>query len=396
MARFRPEEGKRSLAKITWRTEPYSFGTQQRERVTFVSGTGLRVGNPTPRLVAAAAPQPLSQYPLGLSVPGYRLEHTERGHLVGLQFGGPESPHNLVPMYADFNSGSGAWGKLEADLARWLGERRNRSIGMDVSMQYADAESAIPTSFGLSFVPEGEVPPFDRFGGFRFHVHPPAHLARDDVDEADLQRLDLLKRAQKLMMENRWFIENTGHVAIAGSGRALRSRTTEIPVAVGALDLAAFDLGTEQGRAVAYLCRPYGVLDFLWFEANDAYRQLGFAPVGRFDNTQPFSEAQKSAIRKVNILAHLGFMVSDLHGLSDQEPYNALYIGSADASAQVDHIAGKAGSGSNCFSNARLVSKKMNLALNQSVVKDAVNALYRDRSNWPMLARRFQDFWTGF
>jgi hypothetical protein len=383
------------LAEITWRTAPYSFGTEQRERLTFVYGTGLRAGRPTARLVARAAPQPLSQYPLGATIPGYRLEHTERGHIIGLQFGGPEASTNLVPMYADFNGGSGAWGKLESRLVAWLEERRNRSIGMNVSIHYADAESPIPTSFGVTFVTENDPPPIGQFGGFQFHVHPPAHIARDDVDEADLLRLDALKRAQRIMMDRHWLIERTGHITIAGSGRSMRSGATDIPVAIGALDVSAFDLASEEQRRIVYLCRPYAVLDFLWFEEKEIYRQLGFAPVGRFDNTQPFGEAQKSAIRKVNILAHLGYMVSDLHGLSPEEPYHSLYIGSADASAQVDHIAGKAGAGSNCFSNARLVSKKMNLALNQAIVKDSVNAVYQSPMNWPALARRVEELWSG-
>jgi hypothetical protein len=63
------------------------------------------------------------------------------------------------------------------------------------------------------------------------------------------------------------------------------------------------------------------------------------------------------------------------------QPYSVLFVGAADASAQVDHIAGKAGSGSNCYSNARLVSKHMNLKLNNSDIKAQVNAYFEDNRN---------------
>ncbi len=385
------------MVQIVTKTDLYDFGDSQRRRVTWVSATGLRTGNATTRLVAAQAPQPLSQYPLGSDAPGYRLEHTERGHIIGLQFGGPEHPENLVPMYSDFNGGAGGWGQLERKIKAWLDGPGNRRLGMTVSIGYPSSETAIPSTFGLSFVPEGNVPmPMDLFGGFQFHVHPPAHLAYDEVVESDLLRFDILTRAQRRMMNERWFVETSGHVVIPGSGRSLRSGVQDIPVGVGAVALNLFDLNGRDGLFTAYLCRPYAVLDYLWFTQPEVFTgALGFAPPGVFDNTQKFSGGQISAIRKTNIIAHLGYMLSDLFEVTTHEQYAALYIGSTDASAQVDHIQGKAGAGSNCFSNARLVSKQMNLALNQTIVKTAVNATYADRARWPGFADRLNRFWSG-
>lgn len=385
------------MADISYQFQPYTFGTEVRYRLNWVTGSGLRTGNRTTRLIGTAAPQPLSQYPPNSDVAGYRLEHTERGHIIGLQFGGPEIKYNLVPMYAGFNGGSGAWGQTEKKIRKWLAARNGRRLGMNVSIGYDSADTAIPSNFGLTFHSEcGEDLPYEWFGGFQFHVHPPAHLARDDVDESDLVLLDILKKAQKQMMIEKWFIERTGHISVGGSGRSLRSGVQDIQVSVGGVDLSKFDLNSEASLLAAYASRPYAVLDYLWFEHRAVYTdKLAFGSVTTFDNTQPFSEAQKSAIRKVNILAHLGYMVSDLYGLTDEEPYHSLYIGSADASAQVDHITGKAGSGSNCYSNARLVSKKMNLALNRTGMQATINSLYENPQNRDAMAKRLLAFWTG-
>jgi hypothetical protein len=384
------------MADITWKTELYDFGTEKRERLSWVSGSGLRSGNPTARLTGSATPQPLSQYPLGADIPGYRLEHTERGHIIGLQFGGPEHKCNLVPMYAGYNGGSGGWGQMEQKVRRWLDSGMNRALGMNVSIGYDRADSAIPSNFGFSFHSQCAAPLPGQFGGFHFHVHPPACISFDELDEGDLVRLDILKRSQKLMMAEKWFVETSGAVQLPGSGRSLRSGTTSVPLAVGGVALDKFDLNDPDGLAAAYASRPYAVLDYLWFKHQEIYiNHLNFGLVTRFDNTEPFSEVQKSAVRKLNILAHLGYMVSDLFAISDQENYHTLFVGSADASAQVDHITGKSGAGSNCFSNARLVSKVMNIALNRTGMQERINAYYENKANWKALHKRFQQFWTG-
>jgi hypothetical protein len=378
------------VADVKYDFEIFPFGDLFRRRLTKVVGTGLRSGHPTTRLTGAKAPQPLSQYDLGAATPGYRLEHTERGHIIGLQFGGPEDPGNLVPMYAGFNGQAGGWGQFETKLADILAGNLHRRVTMTVTICYDAPDTAIPSGFIVSLVGEGHTHvPLETIGAFTVHVHPPAAIARDDVDEADLEMLDALKGAQVEMMTQRWRVETAGVIEVPG----IRAR----PLSVGAVPAEVFDLEDETQRKVFYLCRPYAVLDYLCFVHPTVYAALGFGRPGKFDNTQPYSEAQKSAIRKVNILAHLGFMVSDIHGLLDGlEPYNSLYIGSADAAAQVDHIMGKAGSGSNTFSNARLVSKMANLGLNRTQAKEALNAIYADRRNWPVLAKRFNDFWTGF
>jgi hypothetical protein len=385
------------MADITYKYETYNFGDEVRQRLTWVTGTGLKTGNPTKRLVASKAPQPLSQYPLGSDTPGYRLEHTERGHIIGLQFGGPESKYNLVPMYADYNGGSGAWGKLEQEIKKWLDGGTGRKLGMDVSISYENSESAIPSTFAFTINSECTATISESLSGFNFYVHPPAYIKFDALDEDDLARLDVLKKAQKMMMQENWFVETSGAISIPGSGRSMRSGVQDIPVAVGGVDLTKFDLTTLEGLCAAYASRPYAVLDYLWFKHRETYSNvLKFAPVTKFDNTQPFSEAQRSTIQKVNILAHLGYMVSDLAQIiPEQETYPTLFIGSTDASAQVDHITGKAGSGSNCYSNARLVSKKMNLALNQSGMQAKVNAVYEDKTNWGAMSKVLMAFWTG-
>jgi len=390
--------GARGIVDITYEFEFFAFGDNDvRRRLTRVTGSGLRVGGATPRQTGANAPRPLSQYDLGQETPGYRLEHTERGHIIGLQFGGPESIYNLVPMYAGFNGGSGGWGQMEAALASLLGQHSHRRVRMDVQIRYPAIDTAIPNFFLIQFAQEGTAPvPLDAFPAVQLHVHPPAQLSYDELDEPDLQMLDVLKRAQRLMMQERWLVEHSGQVEIPGSGRSMRSGTREIPVSIGAVDPSKFDLTNDNALQVFYLCRPYAVLDYLWFQHRSVYNGLGFGAPGVFTNTQPFSEAQRSAIRKVNILAHLGYMKSDIHGLvADLESYEDLYVGSADASAQVDHISGKAESGSNCFSNARLTSKMANIALNNAAKKLQLNSVYEDQRNWPALMQRFQAFWTG-
>lgn len=330
--------------------ELFTWGGEQRRRVLFAIGLDLP-GLATPR-VLNDPPQPLSQYDLNGHC-DYRLEHTERGHLIGLQFGGPEGPENLVPMYAGFNGAAGGWGIMERELATHLATHGNR-VNMHVHCCYADAKSAIPERFEVivQHVAGGPVPA--NFDPLRTMMQPPCIAVQDPFTRPDAELRNNLEAAWKQMVADQWYIERMG----------ITVGIRDVPLEVGCIAPGKINWTIPANVHAFYRTRPYSVLDWLWHTRRDLYLSLGLATPGTISNTTGFSGSQISMIRKCNMLFHEGWLVSDLWGITDRESYRLLIMASTDAQAQIDHIAGRSGSGSNAFSNARVISAELNKTLN--------------------------------
>jgi DNA/RNA non-specific endonuclease len=377
---------------INYERETFAWGDGVRLRLTRVWASGLSVKKPTDRLIAGAAPVPLSQYDIGSDQKGFRLPHTERGHLIGLQFGGPESKYNLVPMYAGFNGGSGAWGRFESAMASYL-HGSNDTLSLSVYISYPRNDDPIPSMFCAGVTSDRGYGLPQNLLGFHVFMHEPPPLYFKDLQEDDLALYDtLIKYTRKMALEG-WLIEDYPSVVVSGSGRVSRSAPTgrAIQLSVSELDIPTLkSVGGHQGWPIIYASRPYAVLDYLKVKDPGIYSTLGFPSFSAYDNTSGFSTPQRQAIQKVNVLFNIGYMGSDL-AFSDQEPYKDLAPGSADSKPQVDHISGKAESGSNAYSNDRLVSKTMNLKLRTDPVRKSIIDFYMEERNWPAIVLKLKN-----
>jgi DNA/RNA non-specific endonuclease len=332
--------------------EAFMWGGVPRRRVLFAIGSDMP-GPATPRIVGNP-PQPLSQHELSGSC-DYRLEHTERGHLIGLQYGGPEVPENLVPMYAGFNGGSGAWGIMERALAVHLATPGNR-INLNVHCCYADATTAIPDRIEVIVQHVAGAPVPQDFQNLKTLMQPPCIAVQDPFTRADAELRNNLEAAWKLMVAANWYVERLGITA------GIRN----VALQVGCVGPASIDWAKPSHVFAFYKSRPYAVIDWLWYTQQQQYFAMGLPAPGTISNTTGFSESQRSIIRKCNMLLHEGWLTSDLWGITNRERYEHLIMASTDAQAQIDHISGRSGSGSNAFSNARVISADLNKTLNDA------------------------------
>lgn len=99
--------------------------------------------------------------------------------------------------------------------------------------------------------------------------------------------------------------------------------------------------------------RPYAVLDYLWLnEQIPPVWGLNFT----YENGQFFSDQQRNLILAVNRIRNNGWIKSDEAG----DDFTTLMVEGSDQAPEVDHIVQRSTSGSNAFSNARVVSSRYN------------------------------------
>lgn len=72
----------------------------------------------------------------------------EAGHIVALQFGGPDHPVNLAPMNKGANSASGLWGQIEQKMRHYVGNLAGGHPGghlqVNLHLYYNSLEPRIP------------------------------------------------------------------------------------------------------------------------------------------------------------------------------------------------------------------------------------------------------------
>ena len=345
----------------TFESEAFSVDGQMRQRVTKVQVSHLYLpARGTPRLAGQAAPMPLSQHLSDVQVAA-RVTHTDRGHLVGLQFGGPEHPFNLVPMYSGFNGQSGAWGSFERTLREFLAVR-GRALDMFITLTYGsstDVPAQVPSVIAVSVSARGAALPAS-LQGLRILLHTPPSVETKVLDERDHELGELLETRESEMVAAGWFVED--HIASPG-------RNSTLSVGLRQPSRADFGVGRDMaGTLTYYATRPYAVLDYLRYRHATDYARFGF-PTPTVQNVTEFSTQQLEAIRYVNVVRNGGVLRSDLAAF---DPFRDLMPASTDAKAVVDHIWPKQNGGANAFSNARLISQRLNTALNDHTLLDRV------------------------
>jgi hypothetical protein len=187
----------------------------------------------------------------------------------------------------------------------------------------------------------------------------------------DMLILGYLRQQQQKMEENNWYIEKEN---IQSGVSSLRVRQIDNKLRVGLIEPTDNMLSNQTLKTNFYKSRQYSVLDYIFFYDRENYRKCGFPEItGGFQNTQGFNQ-QIETIRKVNILSNSGFLKSDLYGLTALEKAEFLIMSSTDYQAQVDHVYGQASGGSNCYSNARVISGALNKALNDQQKRQEVES----------------------
>jgi len=266
-----------------------------------------------------------------------RHQDCHRGHLVALEFGGPEASGNLVPMYGSFNSG-GIWRQFERELESWVnaaGGNCEVTIVCDYAINDAD-EQRVPTRFMIT----AKV-----MNGGRTHTWPILHTKPAPM----VSGADPTRKAEYLaliteMTNAGWDIKD--HLSAVGFPSYRR-----LPLFPSA-------------------AKPYAFLDYAeWKAAKDDPEALA-----RWNNNlmlaqaAEFSSTQIETIRAVNRVLNDGFLISDAAVdpvYTDQyripgQPLGLLVEGGHDLTPQVDHVIPKSTSGSAAYSNAMLISAKYN------------------------------------
>lgn len=340
--------------------QTYQYKGQTRLRVVRIQAFNVILplhGTPRNGLI-----QPLALYePNGL--PDERPLHTDRGHLVGLQFGGPERPDNLVPMYGGFNSGAGAWGRqFEGPLKAHL-NAHGRAVNLDITISYPDATSPIPSQFQVivQALNGDTLPPSLASPLLLNHPPPIAFYVEPDafVEEAGA----LLQDRQDEMERNNWYVES--QVTSPGRNPNLQ---------VGGIPPGSIDFNVNNQKNAFYAARPYAVLDYIYVNYRSEYDTLGGPHLaGGFQNVTAFTKDQVMFVLQMNVVRSRGYIDSDLYGITPHEQIQHLILASTDYQAQVDHAMGRSGGGSNAYSNARVISAKLNKALNNAFVNQAVD-----------------------
>lgn len=343
----------------------YQYNDETRLRVVGVEATDVILPkNPTPR---DGSVQPLALHSK-TGVVSDRPLHTERGHLIGLQFGGPESTGNLVPMYGGFNSAAGAWQvQFEAPLKQHL-NYHGRAVDVKISISYADKKTPVPDKFLIKVIAK-------RGGGLPqalakdiLLLHPPPTAFYMEPDVFINLAGSLLQKRQNDMESANWSIE-------------LQAQSSGIKkeLQVGGLNPKDIDFNVKKQKDTFYFSRPYAVLDFMYLNFRKEYDQLGGPNLaGGINNVTKFSQDQVLFVLKMNVVRYRGYMDSDMYGLTPYEKARHLMPASTDYQAQVDHSMARSGAGSNAYSNARVISAGFNKALNNKETNQKVEQSLKD------------------
>lgn len=281
--------------------EMFTFGGTLRSRPIMLTGTLIKKRGSSGK-AQAATPTALIGTP---SKSDSRPLNTNAGHLLGLQFGGPNVSENIVPMYASFNQ-HGGWKSLEDQFIKLVESEAGRVTVM-INISYGGPDPRIPSGFsaGASLANGGYV-------GFGFfpHLAPAIEHVEIDIDE-----INLIKQRQHEMEKAAWTMDS-------------KYPKLNLPPA---------------GRI-----RPYAVLDYM----SEVSRDLAMQSI---TNGREFNAYQINNILTINRVNGLGYLHSD----DPQDPFagQPLLTVAGDQGPHVDHIVAKSTmSGCNAYSNAQVMS----------------------------------------
>jgi hypothetical protein len=258
----------------------------------------------------------------------------DRGHLIAEQFGGPNVAWNIVPMHAYYNE-RGPWRRVEWDLLKLM-----KPIGqlyVVIEIFYTGTDPRIPSKFKVSVTPSGYSYWFSQDVVHELSAREPIQIP-DDIEV-------MFKWAEQRF---------TPEVAKKFMRKAEGTQGKMYPIAGP---------------------RPYAILDYLVANYNNWPRKLAYEG-DEYDMTsggkrQPgygFHENQKLLIKFYNAYKNKGWLVSDGrqdidHGQYYHGPHDTkleLNDKGGDDAPEVDHLVPESQGGSNCYCNARLVSKACN------------------------------------
>lgn len=292
--------------------------------------------------------------------------HTDRGHLIALNFGGPEDSSNLVPMYGGFNSPGGAWGGFETALTNHLNKVGN-AVDISVTMTYGASSDAIPSAFDITVGRNRGDPLPSSIPSPTKLLHTQPVTFFQTPDQTTLVSGIRLQQLKEQMEEACWYVELQRQSA--GRDKAIRA---------GSIAPEEINFNDPKQKAVFYGTRPLGFLDFIELNYGSDFKTLGGPNVSNgLNNGDDFTSAQVDFILQMSVVRELGYLKSSLSGVTPLEPFDNMMVGSTDASAQVDHIWPQQLGGSNCYSNARVVSAWCNQKLKAKDAPEAVANLYR-------------------
>lgn len=282
---------------------------------------------------------PIALYENGVA--DARHQDCHRGHIIALEFGGPEKNSNLVPMYGSFNS-AGTWRKFETELADWVNSADvlcEVTVVCDYSSD-ANEDQRVPTSFTVTV--KGLQDPHKSRTRLWAIPHPkpvPVAIGADPTKKAEY--LALIKE----MQDANWGIQS--HLNMSGMPTYRKA--------------PQFPFGP----------RPYAFLDYAaWKAVKDNPKALqAWSDSVVLAQTDDFSPEQIAKIREVNRVLHDGFYMSDdpddpaykeLRYRVPGHPPGLLVEGGHDLTPQVDHVIPQSATGAAVYSNAMLISAKHN------------------------------------
>lgn len=327
------------LAGGVYESEQFGGGSSKRERPTYVE-IPIRPAGTAGR---TAAPPPLSQFEHGGKL---NLEGTARkpgfdgGHIVGLHIGGEDIPENVVPMFKAFNRG--VYKNMEDHVKQLSETLRSAGKGgwVAVHCYYDDETADTPYAFDIvvESTPRGSDTRAAEWSAFLsqpWDIKVVAPLNEDDqkMVRGEVDADDVRKAAGSGLLQTAQFFAVPSGQTVATYVNTIR----HLPPTTNGMfpDSPAL--------------RPYEFLDMLVL----ANKLAGVGSLRPFDD---FSGRQRELILQANMARNGGKLKSDdpLDPLPDLSEMGDLNF------PEVDHIVPKSRGGSNMFSNARLVSWKLN------------------------------------
>lgn len=321
---------------------PEAFGTNRSrpKKLVAVVAKGLKPAT-TPRVAGVA---PLALYENGVA--DERHQDCHRGHLIALEFGGPDAKENLVPMYGGFNANHGLWRQLEGEIDTWVNANDGDEVTIECAYSAAPGDDPrIPFSFTVTAKSSTKPQTFSKT---LQHPKPPPPIPHG-ADQAKKAAYILLRTE---METAGWLIENNlGNMDDMPAYRRM-------PV-------------FQPKGATIWRSRPYAFLDYeAWKAVKDDVAKLGRWRNGIFGAaTADFKEELRSKIKEVNLVLNDGYLVSD-------DPFDPVYTqlkyrvpglnpgilveGGHDMAPAVDHVVPQSMAGLAVYSNAMLISTKRN------------------------------------
>lgn len=342
---------------IKYKTEFFRYRKTNRRRPTHVTAT--LTGASVPLTARDNDASPLALIAEGGGV-DERIYNTDRGHLIALEFGGPDVPENQVPMWGRFNQ-SGAWRNSERKLVELVG---TGTAHLHIECTYAPSghhndadlmqwvDPRIPIKFKITL----ELPdnPHSKFIQIINHARPkPFNEAT--VPELAQKFAEFHTEMNKIFPSGYWiedYIPGASGVGLRVPGKTFEER-------------------------------PCMLLDFM--AASKGFDGFDLSSV--VDNSREFTGIQKTIMLAYNRWKNGGWLASDFeldfgywptgpsdpqefmrHRLADVPasattagpPVRVLGMKGGDQAPEVDHIIPLSMGGSNCFSNAQVVSRAYN------------------------------------